>query len=399
MYRHLTILIFPLFLLVSLSRALKADSDDLQNLRLTTSLIAYGFKAYYKDSEEVGTFQEPYYWWESGVAWGSLLDYWYYMGDDSYVSTVQDALLAQVGANRDYVPESQNMTEGNDDQVFWGAAVMAAAERGFPNPKDDESLQWLALANATFHSMASRWDTANCAGGLRWQIYDWNNGYDYKNAVSNGGLFHLASRLARFTKDDGYVDWCEKVWDWMEDVKFISPQENGHLMVYDGASIDGNCTNVTELQWSYNAGLLLSGTAYLANHTNSDKWKDRNQNLLGGLGVFFNEDDVMWEPACQNNYKCNNDQRCFKGILSRFLGLTAQLLNDTQDTIDTYLKASAKAAASCCDGGKDGVTCGMDWRVGTYDDYYGLGEQINALETIQNLRWKDTDPPGTQDST
>ncbi|ODQ76852.1 hypothetical protein LIPSTDRAFT_102095 [Lipomyces starkeyi NRRL Y-11557] len=38
--------------------------------------------------------------------------------------------------------------------------------------------------------MAGRWDTSTCNGGLRWQIFESNSGYDYKNTISNAGLFY-----------------------------------------------------------------------------------------------------------------------------------------------------------------------------------------------------------------
>ncbi|SCV17576.1 uncharacterized protein CGFF_05142 [Nakaseomyces glabratus] len=67
------------------------------------------------------------------------------------------------------------------------------------------------------------------------------------------------------------------------------------------------------------------------------------------------------------------------------LGFTSVLAPFTSDTIDPLLKASAMAAAGSCDGGTDGHTCGLDWQLKTNDGYYGLGEQMSALEVIQQL--------------
>lgn len=110
---------------------------------------------------------------------GTLIDYWYYTGDDTYNDLTSQALLFQVGETNDYMPRNQTRTEGNDDQGFWGLSVMSAAEYKFPDPPADQP-QWLALAQAVFNTQAARWDTEHCAGGLRWQIFTWNNGYDYK---------------------------------------------------------------------------------------------------------------------------------------------------------------------------------------------------------------------------
>jgi mannan endo-1,6-alpha-mannosidase len=82
------------------------------------------------------------------------------------------------------MPANQSKSLGNDDQGFWGLTAMAAAEYNFENPPSD-SPQWLALAQAVFNTQAVRWDDTSCGGGLRWQIYNFNSGYDYKVTYSS----------------------------------------------------------------------------------------------------------------------------------------------------------------------------------------------------------------------
>ena len=72
------------------------------------------------------------------------------------------------------MPPNQTKDEGNDDQVFWGFAAMSAAELKFPAPEAGYP-SWTAQAQAVFNTQAARWDPA-CGGGLRWQIYQYNNG-------------------------------------------------------------------------------------------------------------------------------------------------------------------------------------------------------------------------------
>ena len=52
-----------------------------------------------------------YFWGEAGAVWGSLIDYWNYTGDTQYVSLVQQALLWQVGPDKDYMTPNQTKTE------------------------------------------------------------------------------------------------------------------------------------------------------------------------------------------------------------------------------------------------------------------------------------------------
>lgn len=197
------------------------------------------------------------------------VDYWHYTGDDQFNDLVTTALLNQVGADDNYEPAAQQLSLGNDDQAFWALAVISATERAFPDPPADKP-QWLALAQAVFNRQAARWDTDNCGGGMRWQVISTNSGYDYKNSISNGLFFHMGARLARYTGNQTYADLAERAYDWCKEIGLISPE----YKVFDGAHIpadtnsDGKVAvcNVTEtLQWSYNAGVMLSGAAFMYN--------------------------------------------------------------------------------------------------------------------------------------
>lgn len=55
------------------------------------------------------------------------------------------------------------------------------------------------------------------------------------------------------------------------------------------------------------------------------------------------------------------------------------------DDIKPYLQASAQAAALSCTGGEDKVTCGTKWwNNGAWDNTWGVGQQMSALEVIQS---------------
>lgn len=394
--QSITILFISLW---SYCLGLDLQLNDKKSTDEALSLIADGVMNYYKGTSEkgqtVGMFTTPYYWWEAGAAWGSLLDFWFYTGNDTYNDKIKKGMLGEVGKNKDYLPSSQTATEGNDDQGFWGITVMAAAERNFSNPKKDDP-QWLYLAQAVFNTMTTRWPEKkeNCGGGLRWQIYPWNSGYDYKNTVSNGCMFNLAARLARYTGNKTYEDWAEKIWDWVEDVEWVTKDYD----LLDGGYIKNQCKPHDKVKWTYNYGLFMSGSAYMYNHTEDTKWKQRAQGLWKSGSKWLFKNKVMYESACQPSNKCKNDQRCFKGIFSRFLGLTSQLIPDMADDIMEYLSTSAQAAAKSCSGGEDGHTCGLNWNDQKYDNQFGLGEQMSALEVIQNTRAPQSKAPLTHDT-
>lgn len=124
-----------------------------------------------------------YYWWQGGALWGTMIDYWHYTGDESYVNTTKEALLFQTGPDNNYMDKNWTASLGNDDQAFWALSTMLAAETRFSDPEPTNPKQWLALTQAVFNTQAApdRHDDT-CGGGLRWQIPPYNNGYNYKNS-------------------------------------------------------------------------------------------------------------------------------------------------------------------------------------------------------------------------
>ncbi|KAI1342050.1 glycoside hydrolase family 76 protein [Xylariaceae sp. FL0016] len=377
-------------LLAGATTALDVDFDSTDSIKEGASTVAYGLLKYYTGNntgDVPGNLPDPYFWWEAGGMFGTLVDYWFYTGDDTYNDVTLQALSHQVGDDKDFMPANQSKSEGNDDQGFWAMAAMSAAETNFPNPPSDQP-QWLALAQAVFNEYVSRWDTKDCGGGLRWQIFTFNNGFNYKNSISNGCFFNIASRLARYTGNQTYGDWAEKVWDWMEDVKFIDADYN----VYDGAGIEDSCSEINKAQWTYNAGIFLQGAAVMYNFTGgSDTWKQRTQGLAQRSASFFFDNGVVVERPCESSGFCDTDQQSFKGYLMRWMASASQLAEFTFDTLMPLVKSSAAAASQRCNGspsadlykGDPGTACGFSWTADGFDGLAGVGEQMSALSSLQ----------------
>jgi mannan endo-1,6-alpha-mannosidase len=246
------------------SAAITLDISSIDSIKQAASTVAANMMQYYTGNQygqTPGLLPGPYYWWESGAMFGAMVDYWYFTGDSQYNELTTQALLWQVGPDNDYMPPNATKSEGNDDQAFWGMAAMSAAENNFPNPPEG-SPQWLALAQAVFNSQALRWDTSSCGGGLKWQIFAFNNGYNYKNTISNGCFFNIASRLAVYTGNDTYSQWADKMWDWCGAVGLRSP----NYFFYDGTDDNLNCSQLDHNLWTYNAGTFLLGAANMYNY-------------------------------------------------------------------------------------------------------------------------------------
>ncbi|TAQ90271.1 hypothetical protein B7494_g1424 [Chlorociboria aeruginascens] len=376
--------------------ALSLDVTNQTAIKQVASTVAYDLMKWYtgnitNTSTTIGVLPAPYYWWEAGALWGTMLDYYHLTGDPTYNEVTTQALESQVGPNFDYMLAAQQKDEGNDDQAFWGFATMSAAEKAYPEP--NVGYTWLEMTENLWNTQVARWDTANCAGGLRWQIYTFNDGWNYKNSVSNGAFFQLSARLARFTGNQTYLDWANKVYDWSTAIGFV---DNNYIVI-DGAGIEANCTEPTPYTWTYNGAIFLYGAAVMYNYTGSQLWYTRTQGFLDAVSRFFspfdNSTNIMYENACETVDRCDNDQYSFKAYLARFMGATSQLAPFTADTIYTYLSTSASAAAQACSGGDDSHTCGQKWYVGGFDGSVGPGQQMSALEVIQNLLVEIAVPP------
>ncbi|KAK7748616.1 hypothetical protein SLS53_000637 [Cytospora paraplurivora] len=374
------------------------DIEETTSIQGVAKALAEGALSYYTGNAKVfAELPTPYYWWECGALMGALLDYSHYTNDSSYDNLLATALVAQLEPPYDLIVTKHRGDEGNDDQAFWGFAILSAAERNFPQMPDSKLPSWLQVAENTFNSMVSRWNVSACGGGLLWQIYPDNaNGLNYRNSVSNGGLFQISARLYRATGNETYLDWANKVWDWSVAINMIGK----NYVVYDGADSRDNCTKMNQISFSYAAGIYMYGAAVLANATDSEDsstWVVRTQGLLKAAQSFFtpfaNATNIMYEHACEQVDRCDTDMKSFKGYLSRFMYASSLMVPTLQPKIQQLLEASALGAAAACSGGDNASTCGHKWYVGGFDGNPGLGQEMCALETVQGLLARQAPAP------
>lgn len=381
------------------------DTDDA--IRESAKTLAHDLMLYYDGNQTgkiPGILPGPpddgvgdYYWWEGGAMMGTYVDYWHLTGDSTYNKIVMQGMLHQVGTNEDYQPDNHTASLGNDDQGFWGMTAMLAAENKFPNPPEDKP-QWLALAQAVWNTQADpdRHDD-NCNGGMRWQIPPTNNGYNYKNTIANGIFFNMGARLARYTNNATYAKHAEDTWDWIWGVNYINHDD---WSVYDGGTIEYNCTDLHKATFSYNYAVLLQGCAFMYNFTEEEKWEERTHNLLdAGIRKFFNK-GAHFEVPCEGGKHCTTDMLSFKGYVARWMSVVSQIVPSTREKILPTLRKSAEKAVAQCVGGVTGRQCGFYWASGEFrdpaaDKTTGAGEAMNVLAAVSSLLIEAADPPAT----
>lgn len=396
-----------------LEKTLSSSNQDVYDINLASlakgslSVVLFVCQRWWLTPSPTGDFNQPqpWYWWLSGSGWTAVMDYTIYTNDTTYKSPLLSALSQNVGTSLDFVPAAQAGWEANDDQAYWVYNALTALEYGFDNidPCTGEGIgangscanSWLSIATNAFSDYVGRWnaDSATCGGGLKWQYNPSANGYTYKNAVSNGGFFQTAARLARYTGNATYADWAGRIWDWSTTVGLVGAD----FHVVDGTSDAGtdNCTSLDGDQWSYNVATYLHGAAHMYAHTGGDAvWEARVSGLLGAANATFfspptggNASGIMYEPNCEMSSSCSIDQTSFKSSLSRWMGKAAVLVPSVQDDIMALLTASAEgAAASCTDASSGSMACGMQWWTAEgYDGYSDFGSMLSALEVVQGL--------------
>lgn len=330
-----------------------------------------------------GNLKAPYYWWEAGAMMMSLIDYWSYTGDYTYNDQVIEAIVHQSAEGGDFMTPNQTKSLGNDDQAFWAFAALEAAELKFPDPPRG-TFSYISLAQGVFNTQAPRWDTETCGGGLKWQIFPFNAGFNYKNAISNGCFFNIGARLARYTGNTTYSDWAEKSYDWTSAIGLIGSQYE----VFDGTDDQKNCSDVNHVEFSYSIATIMHGAANMWNISDNaadkEKWRTRVDGFVKHAKEHFfpaNTGGVMVEYACEGPGNCNYDMRSFKAYMARWLAATTQLCPWTAVEIMPLLRASAIAAGEQCSGPDQ--ACGLKWTDrSVFDGSTGPGEQMAAMSVI-----------------
>ncbi|KNG46721.1 glycoside hydrolase family 76 protein [Stemphylium lycopersici] len=340
----------------------------------TAPQLAASLKTSFPDPN-LALLPQPYWWWQSGTTVEALLTYTSVVGDLQYEPLIESTILSQATPSNDFLTVDAT---GNDDQAWWGLAAVSAAENKFPVTSGN--VAWIDLARNVYEQQKTRWGNEkkgeSCGGGLGWKIAkgDGNDGYFYKNGITNGLFFQLATRLARLsaqaneTTSQDIGDWADKVYTWSKDVGIVSNEFD----VFDGTDEKNGCIDLNHNRWSYNVGVYMYGCAVMAAHTGEDKWVERTKGFIDSANrTFVNpETGALWEQKCEGDGSCDTDQVSFKGLLARWLGATAEILPEVSQDAKGIVSRAATAVMN-------GTTQGL----GPIDSYNALEITTASLRT------------------
>ncbi|KAL1603026.1 hydrolase 76 protein [Nothophoma quercina] len=329
-------------------------------LLTTAGAFASSMRATYPD-QGLALFAEPIWWWQSGSAVDALLTYTATTGDSQYATLLSNTLITEATATNDFMTVHAT---GNDDQAWWALAALTAAETGLT---PTGSVPWATLAQNVFQEQTTRWDNDKCNGGMKWKILegDGTDGWHYKSSIANGLFFQMAARLALLTSSADIKAWAEKSYNWTVNVGLISSEFD----VYDGtddAKGENGCVDVNHNMWSYNVGVFMYGSAVMSKLTGEDEWLERTKGFIASAKRNFVNEETgeLWEAKCEGDGSCDSDQVSFKGTLARWLGATAELLPELEDSVQEIIDGASTMATA-----------------GTSEDL-GAVESFNHLEIV-----------------
>ncbi|KAK6091322.1 hypothetical protein MT418_008167 [Batrachochytrium dendrobatidis] len=259
--------------------AINSPPSDVETLKKTCAGIATNLIANYKPDRrgaipDIGSDGiESRQWWESGVMWGAFGEYARYTKDLQFVPIVTNALSngsisnTQVNSKEvgSFLGADQRLGatllgRWNDDIAWYGLATLTFAELTgktalLPRSK---TISYLQVAINTYDEIMQQHDPTTCGGGIFWSRDRTRaDTKDYKSVITNVQMMVHSAKLGIITGDPKYMATADTLYKWLQTSGLITPD----FHVWDGLSIPRCVKDARE--FSYNAGLLLGGLAYM----------------------------------------------------------------------------------------------------------------------------------------
>lgn len=163
--------------------------------------------------------------------------------------------------------------------------------------------QYLDATLLLWEDILKAWNTEYAGGGLAWRkdmLYS-------KNACSNGPASILAVRLYKLTKEEAYLDWAKRIYEWQKDVLF----DRATGAVFD--NINGETDVINTVALTYNQGTFLGTAVELFDVTQdplymNDAQKTANYTISKCIDASSN---VLRDEG-------SGDGALFKGIFMRY---------------------------------------------------------------------------------
>ncbi|MFC4852338.1 glycoside hydrolase family 76 protein [Actinophytocola glycyrrhizae] len=253
----------------------------------------------------------PGSWWNSAATLTALIDTMDTTGGyDWVIARTFDRNKGTFAAGE----RGTDAIEGNfvsraiDDSAWWGLAWIAAYDR-------TGDRRYLTMATTIAAYVHQYWDTGTCGGGV-W----WDRERTYKNAVTSGLYLRLVASVHNRTPGD--TVWLRRTGTaatWY----LRSGMINGANLVNDG--LTGDCRNNGQTVWTYNQGLAIGGMVEAWRATGDTALLDTARRLADAALTGLTSDGVLTESCDVGQSACDDNQKQFKGVFSRYLADLAEV--------------------------------------------------------------------------
>ena len=218
---------------------------------------------------------------------------------DAYLRTNDTKYAAYFGPWFDGVKVKNGNTYYNEfyDDEQWNALTML---RLYEITKEQKYMDAVLLL---WEDILKGWNTEFAGGGLAWRkdmLYS-------KNACSNGPASILAVRLYKLTKQQEYLDWALRIYDWQKDILF----DRATGAVYD--NINGQTDVINTVALTYNQGTFLGTAVELYDVTQDPLYMNDAQKIANYTisKCIDGSTNVLRDEG-------NGDGALFKGIFMRY---------------------------------------------------------------------------------
>ncbi|KAJ3014194.1 UNVERIFIED_CONTAM: hydrolase 76 protein [Siphonaria sp. JEL0065] len=311
-------------------------------------------KQYYTSPGQDGARDQNHLQWhESAIYWDLFYQYGSYSKDTAYNDWMDgELLLATVGG--DFLDGNSTLLglsgRWNDDIGWWALATMTAAEHYgkdaiiAPNQPGNSNPTYFGATHMTYLEMLDQWDSSTCGGGMFWsrnRNSNIENQLFYKSTISNAEHLDLGARLYTLTKDPAYLDWFDRVYNWLKTSNLISPT----YAVYDG--LDTRSCQINEAQYSYHSAELISGLAILHKATGNPTYLTEAHAHFSHVQSFFvnNATGVLYDPQGGDKTPTGFLWSLYRALATLY---TITTNTDVKTRIATVLRMSAAANFQTC---------------------------------------------------
>eukprot|EP00842_Homolaphlyctis_polyrhiza_P005179 jgi/Hompol1/5662/HPOL_001773-RA len=374
----------------SVAAAATVNVNDPKQLAAAAAATINGMTSFYPPNvlgaipDNPATTPAGHQWYESGVMWGTVMEYTRLTRDTSLAPLATAALA---NASFSYAPRNIGSFLGpvagtsafflgrwNDDIMWYGLASLTAAEIFGKDALMPRStlITYLKAAVQNFEETYPEFDKTHCGGGMYWSRDRTNWTKDYKSTISNAQAITLAARLSILTGNSTYMDTANLFYAWLKSQQgTITP--SGH--VFDGVNNGVPVCSYNIHEFSYNSGTIIGALAWMYKATGNQQYIADAGQLLTPLlstftksGVFYDlcEDSSLPDAtACTSNgvgsIVPRQNQIPPKGLMIRGLMYLYMHTPDAKQKaqIKTFMDASFNAMLPTCSASLD--SCSAWW--------------------------------------